>query len=163
MTEKYYTVLSNKNNTPFGFGSSAPARSNELLKDTPGPGKYDPTTINSKAESIRGKGLGFTSKARRRLEFVKGNKNPGPAQYEPQITKKTIKKSISEIPKCRRVSCYPDERESSITPGPGSYQLPSLGSKVQTHIFKSKVERNVLSINNKKIPKFDGKTLYIKN
>jgi len=163
MTQRYYTVLSGESNVPFGFGSSSPARPPEMLIDTPGPGKYEPKPLINHFESIRGHGNGFASRSKRKLEFIKGDRNPDPSKYVPEKPKVIPKRTIGVIPRGMRVSCFPDERETSSTPGPGSYSLPPLPSRDTSHVFKSRVERKYLPDPSRKGIAFDGRNLIISN
>lgn len=160
--QKFYTVLSISTPDPFGFGSAAPARPEPRLLDTPGPGKYNPHPSQEHFESIRGRTNGFTSIVPRKLEFVRGSNNPAPVSYQPQLVNHKIKPRIGTIPNSRRLTCYPDERETSSTPGPGSYSLPSLNHRVVTSVFKSRTERNYLPGPRKEPPRFDGRTFVLR-
>lgn len=164
-TEKYYNYLTQNKydySVPFGFGSSSPSRADPKFPDTPGPGKYEPRPSNNHIESIRGHGLGFTSNVPRRLEWAKGNKNPSPSSYLPTMCDHRVKPKIGKITTYgRRCSCYPDERESSMSPGPASYNLPELKDKYTTSVFKSSVQRHFIPPKPKHPPRFDGKTFTI--
>ena len=160
--QKYYTVLSFESSNRFGFGSASPARPIEKFADTPGPGKYDPQPSTEHFESIRGHGNGFTSFAPRRLGFTRGNKNPAPVQYVQQYQDHRLKTAIGTIPRGFRCSCYQDEREASSTPGPGSYDLPSLSNRSVTSVFKSRSKRQFLPDKPKPPPRFQGNTFIIR-
>lgn len=163
--EKYYNYLTQNKydrSVPFGFGSSSPSRIDPKFPDTPGPGKYEPRSSNNHIESIRGHGLGFTSNVPRRLEWAKGNKNPSPSSYLPTMCDHRVKPKIGKITTYgRRCSCYPDERESSMSPGPASYNLPELKDRYTTSVFKSSVQRHFIPPRTKHPPRFDGKTFTI--
>ncbi|KAK8871026.1 hypothetical protein M9Y10_008939 [Tritrichomonas musculus] len=147
---------------PFGFGSSSPSRIEPKYPDTPGPGKYEPRPSNNHIESIRGHGLGFTSNVPRRFDWSQGNKNPSPCSYLPTICDHRVKPKIGKITTYgRRCSCYPDERESSMAPGPASYNLPELKDQYTTSSFKSNVQRHFIPPKTKHPPRFDGKTFTI--
>lgn len=160
----YYTVLSEVEGVPFGFGSMSPARQEMKFPDVPGPGRYNPANPSFHVESIRGHGPGFTSYCRRRLEFTRGTKNPAPTNYSPKIVNRTLKTTIKSIPQGRRCLCYPDERESSITPGPAEYTIENQNRpKAQSSMFKSRVERSLWGEKPTKRVKFDGRTLIIQS
>lgn len=159
--ERSYTVLSQNVMDPFGFGSAAPARVVPKFSDTPGPGKYEPKPGNFYKESVRGYNTGFTSVVQRRLQFTRGTKNPSPWQYEPGTIDRKVKPKIGKLTG-RRCSCFPDEREASTTPGPGSYDLPKLKDKVTTSVFKSRTERRYLPDPYQEPPRFDGKTFTLR-
>jgi hypothetical protein len=170
-TSRCYTVLSMQTSDPFGFGSADQYRFRPRPPDTPGPGRYEPHPGNFHIESLRGRGLGFTSLAPRKLGFTRGTKNPAPSSYTPQIIDRRITPKIGPssgplvgarlilVP--RRCSCYPDERESSSTPGPGSYDAPSLVDLASTSVFKSRTERIAFPTRQKQKPRFDGRTFVL--
>lgn len=160
--QKYYTVLSVETPDPFGFGSASPARQEPRYLDTPGPGKYDPHQCQEHFESIRGRTSGFTSVVPRKLGFTRGTKNPAPTSYDPKRPDRRIKPKIGSFPRARRFSCYPDERETSTTPGPGEYNLPPLQDRCVTSIFKSKAERVYLPAPHKDPPRFDGRVFTLR-
>ena len=159
--QRYYTVLSMETPDPFGFGSAAPARPEPRFADTPGPGKYNPRACESHIESIRGHCAGFTSAVPRRLQFTRGNKNPAPCSYAPRNVDRRIKPKIGTIPG-RRCSCFPDESETSSTPGPGSYDLPPLKDRAATSIFKSKTDRVPFPERKANEQRFDGRTFTLR-
>lgn len=162
--EKFYELLRAREaapKPPFGFGSQSPSRIEPKYPDTPGPGKYDIRSTNFHIESIRGKGNGFTSMVPRKLEWAKGNKNPSPSSYLPSLPNRKVQPKIGKLTTYgRKCSCYPDERETSITPGPASYNLPELKDRCTTSVFKSKSQRQYLP-KHKHQPRFDGKTFTI--
>lgn len=160
--EKYYTVLSEQPSQPFGFGSQASARPETKFPDVPGPGRYEPRPSSIHFESIRGHGLGFTSKSRRRLEWPsKAIKTPAPSQYSPEKKTSELKITISPILQ-RRCLCYPDERVASETPGPSDYTIaPPQKRKAPSSVFQSKTERSIWGIPEKPKPRFDGRTLVV--
>lgn len=160
-SQTYFTVLSATEGVPFGFGSMSPARPEIKCTDVPGPGRYDPIHKHKYIESIRGHGLGFTSRTKRKLEFIKASSTPAPNSYLPIIVSKVIKTKIGNIPKGNRASFCPDERESASTPGPGSYSIERPSVRTPSAAFKSKVERNLWGIREKKRVNFDGRTLVI--
>jgi hypothetical protein len=165
--QRYYTVLSVETPDPFGFGSAAPSRPPPRFPDTPGPGKYDPVPGRFHVESVRGRGLGFTSLAPRRLGFTRGTQNPAPSAYAPESVSHKIGPRIGArglrgvFPVPRRCSCYPDERETSSTPGPGSYTLPQLVDVASTSVFKSRSDRIAFPERPKPKPRFDGRTFIL--
>ncbi|OHS94556.1 hypothetical protein TRFO_39265 [Tritrichomonas foetus] len=160
--DRYYTVITHKEPVvPFGFGSASPSRIEPKYPDTPGPGKYDQSQYKFHIESIRGRGLGFTSNVPRRLEWTKGNRNPSPSSYLPKIVDHHVKTKIGTYPQGRRCSCYPDERESALMPGPASYNLPELSDRTTTSVFRSKAKRDYIPPKPKHPPRFDGKTFTI--
>jgi hypothetical protein len=159
--QRYYTVLSVEPPGPFGFGSSSPARPETRFPDTPGPGKYEPKPSYFHVESVRGHTSGFTSLVPRKLGFVRGTKNPAPVAYEPGRLDKRIKRGIGIIPSGRRCACYPDERETSSTPGPGSYDIPAPEDKASTSIFKSRSDRIAFPVEPKPKPRFNGRTFLL--
>jgi hypothetical protein len=156
--QRYYTILSMEPPGPFGFGSCSPARPEVHFPDTPGPGKYEPKPSYFHVESVRGHGSGFTSIVPRKLGFVRGTKNPAPSTYDPSRLDRRIKPRIGSIPRGRRCSCFPDEREASSTPGPGSYDIPPLEDKASTSVFKSRSDRVAFPVKIKPRPRFDGRT-----
>lgn len=160
--QKYYTVLTFKSPNKFGFGTSSPARPIEHFADTPGPGKYNPKESREHYESVRGRGVGFTSAAPRRLGFTRGNKNPSPSQYDQQFVDHRIKTAIGTIPRSSHGSFFKDEKETESTPGPGSYDLPSLSDKACTSVFKSRTKRQFLPDKPKPPPRFLGNTFIIR-
>jgi hypothetical protein len=54
-----------------------------------------------------------------------------------------------------------DERETSSTPGPGSYDMPPLVDVASTSVFKSKIERVPFPEKMKQKPRFDGRTFIL--
>jgi hypothetical protein len=132
------------------------------LADTPGPGKYEPRSGDFHTESIRGRGLGFTSNVPRKLGFTRGTKNPAPCSYEPTRADRRVKVRIGTLPKGQRCLAYPDERETSLMPGPGSYDLPPLVDLASTSVFKSRSERKAFPDRPKAKPRFDGRTFMLK-
>jgi hypothetical protein len=160
-SQRFYTIMSIEEPEPFGFGSGAPARPENRAPDTPGPGKYSPKLPDFHVESIRGHGLGFTSVVPRKLQFLQGSRNPAPSSYNPAGSDHRIMPRIGIIPMGRRCLCFPDERESSLTPGPGAYDAPPLKTKVVTSAFRSRTERNSFPVLPKSRPRFDGRTFIL--
>ena len=160
--KRAYTVLTGEPPDPFGFGSAAPARPDGPLRDTPGPGKYDPREGNFHIESLRGLTVGFTSGTRRRLPFLPRDKTPAPCAYEPRRIDRSIRPRIGELVG-RRCACFPDEREASSTPGPGSYNLPEFNTgKAPTSCFRSRVGRTSIGPVQRQAPRFDGRTFTLR-
>jgi hypothetical protein len=139
--------------------------------DTPGPGRYEPHPGNFHVESVRGRGLGFTSLAPRKLGFTRGTKNPAPSTYEPRTFDRRISPKLGPasgpligervflVP--RKCSCYQDEREASSLPGPGSYDAMPLVDNAATWVFKSKSDRIAFPTKQKEPPRFDGRTFVL--
>jgi hypothetical protein len=160
-TGRLLTVLSPEPGEPVGFGSAARARPEMVVPDTPGPGRYCPQPGNFHVESVRGHGLGFTSLAPRKLEFLQGNKNPAPIEYDPARPVHRMLPRIGTIPMGRRCLCFPDERDVSLTPGPGAYEPPPSHGRIITSIFKSKTERRSFPTAPKPEPRFNGRTFML--
>ena len=154
--------LSNRKAVPFGFGSSSPSRADPKFPDTPGPGKYEIYSSGLRPESIRGCGPGFTSHVPRKLDWGIGNKTPSPCAYLPLMVDHHVKPKIGSIPDGRRCTFLPDERESSMTPGPASYNLPELKSKGLSAAFRSRSRRDYIPPPPKHQPRFDGKVFTIR-
>lgn len=146
---------------PFGFGSASPARPPPRYSNVPGPGKYDPQEVNDRTESNRGLGLGFTSIVPRRLEFVRGNKNPAPNAYSPHKINRKIQPQIGIIPSSRKKQLFPGSVTKTDTPGPGAYNFTQKRKLTPSSIFKSKTERNYLPGPPKGPPKFDGRNFVL--
>ena len=162
--ERYYTVLSEEEPCPFGFGSPAPARPEPKFPDVPGPGRYDPRFDTTHFESIRGHGNGFTSKSKRKNFWSTTTRTPGPAAYSPTYIEKRTEPAFSIGPLCgRRCSCYPDEKVASQTPGPSDYHVETsyIKKRGPSSVFKSRTERSLWGTTEKKKPRFDGRTLII--
>ena len=159
--QKYYTVLSEETPSPFGFGSQAPARPEPKYPDVPGPGRYDPGLPSIHFESIRGHGNGFTSKTKRKINWGESTKTPAPCTYDPVVKNTAPSVSIKSITFGRRCLAYPDERETSMTPGPCEYYHQEVKKRSPSSVFKSKTERSVWGKSEKKKPRFDGRTLVI--
>lgn len=159
--KRAYTVLAGEPPDPFGFGSAAPARPDGPYRDTPGPGKYDPREGNFHIESLRGLTVGFTSGTKRRLPFLPRDRTPAPCAYEPRRIDRGIRPRIGELTG-RRCACFPDEREASATPGPGSYDLPEVRGKAATSCFRSKVGRTTFAPEPRQAPRFDGRTFTLR-
>ena len=160
--QRYYTVLSEDEPPKFGFGSQAPARPQPKFPDVPGPGRYEPKISTLHVESIRGHGNGFTSKAKRRIQWGNQTRTPGPAAYSPNYIEKRSEPAFSIGPIVgRRCSCYPDEKVASQTPGPSDYHLPEIQRRGASSVFKSRTERSIWGTPEKKKPRFDGRTLII--
>ena len=155
--EKYYTVLTSQPQRRLGFGSTSPIEYEEPIPDYPGPGKYNPTLPASHYESIRGKGTGFTSKVKRKLQFTMGNSNPPPGAYTVKPVDHRIKPTIRKITTRSRCSCYPQENSFS-TPGPGEYNIAPKSNRAITSVFKSKVPR---LYQGRPQQKFDGRYITI--
>jgi hypothetical protein len=159
--QRYYTLLTVEPTDPFGFGSQAPARPETQFPDIPGPGKYDPRMVDSRVMSTRGCGTGFTSGLRRRLEFVTGTKNPAPCTYDAQRTESRLKPKIRGV-FGQRCACFPDERMSSLTPGPGSYDVsPPKNTRAVTSVFRSRSSRELPYGAVKQEPRFNGRTFIL--
>jgi hypothetical protein len=160
--QRYYTLLVADPPDPFGFGSQAPARAGPRFPDIPGPGKYDLNRqFDTFVGSTRGRGSGFTSLAPRRLEFVRGTKNPAPCAYEPMQPEKKLKPSIGKLVG-RRCACFPDERASSMTPGPGSYDVTCpKNTRAVSSVFRSRSSRALPFSCEKEEPRFNGRTFVI--
>jgi hypothetical protein len=87
--------------------------------DTPGPRKHEPRPGNLHIESVRGHGLGFTSLARRKPEYLSRHRKPEPCTCDPARVDRRIRPRIGLNPLNWHCICYPDERDSSLTPYPG--------------------------------------------
>lgn len=144
----------------FGFGSATPARPIEQFPDTPGPGKYDPSPGRKTNCSVRGYGNGFASKTQRKLEFTRGNANPAPGMYSPSEPRRQVRSVIARTTG-RTISCYQDERESSITPGPANYYREPRLDRHPSAAFASRTKREIWRTKKKKLQHFDGKNLVI--
>ena len=159
--QKYYTVLSEEEPPPFGFGSQAPARPEVKYPDIPGPGRYEPRPCAMHFESIRGHGNGFTSKTKRRIKWGEQTKTPAPNSYFPSIVDKKPKITIGNITFGRRCLAYPDERTASEAPGPSDYYIEEKKKRAPSSVFKSRTERSIWGTSEKKKPRYDGRTLVI--
>ena len=161
---RYINLSSPPNPHLFGFGSASPARPPIVYNEVPGPGRYDPRSASDHTLSTRGVGPGFTSHVPRRLDFVRGNKNPGPSSYSPSLVDRRIKPRIGAVPKGRlRVTCFPEEREEFNTPGPGSYDVPEERARAPSSMFKSRSKRQYLiPARREPQPRFDGRNLVVR-
>jgi hypothetical protein len=156
----YYTVLSVETPDPFGFDSAAPARPPIRPSDTPGPGKCEPRPGNFHIESVPGHGLGFTSLVPRKPEYFSRHRNPAPCTCDPARVDRRIRPRIGLNPLNRRCICYPNEGDSSLMPGAGSYSL-RLPPNGVTSVFKSRSERNSFPGRPRQPPRFDGRTFLL--
>ena len=127
---------------------------------TPGPGRYEPKSLNHSLSAKFGievkKTLEFGNDVpppsayspknlkkapfysfSKKLEVKPGNRNPGPGKYSIDKPEKVIQGKLSKS--MRFIKTFTDKEISSI-PGPGSYEIKSSLTNAKVYVSKAKRE-----------------------